>query len=149
MRRFVAAVAIVAVAGMVPAYGAGGSKLFTTLSGAEEVDAEGNPNKGDPDGSGTAALRLNQGRGEICYTLRWENIEPPHAAHIHRAPAGANGPVVVPLFGPPSIFPVSNQGCVPAQPALIKEIRKNPMAFYVNVHNEPFPGGALRGQLGD
>ena len=149
MRKLIALVAIVAVAGMAPGFGAGGSKLFTTLSGAEEVDAQGNPNQGDPDGSGTASLRLNSGREEICFTLQWEDIEPPHAAHIHRAPAGVNGPVVVPLFGAPSTFPVSHKGCVPASRALVKEIRRNPSAFYVNVHNQPFPGGALRGQLGD
>jgi hypothetical protein len=149
MRRLIALVAVAAIATMVPAFGAGGSKLTTTLSGAEEVDAAGNPNQGDPDGSGFASLRLNQGQEEICYRLTWQNIEHPHAAHIHRAPAGVNGPVVVPLFGPPSSFPVSNEGCVPASRALVKEIRKNPSAFYVNVHNEPYPGGALRGQLGD
>jgi len=32
--------------------------------------------------------------------------------------------------------------------ALAQEIIRNPAAFYVNVHNTPFPGGAVRGQLG-
>jgi hypothetical protein len=30
---------------------------------------------------------------------------------------------------------------------LIKELRKSPDQFYVNVHNADFPPGALRGQL--
>ena len=34
-------------------------------------------------------------------------------------------------------------------PELIKVIRQDPAAYYVNVHSRPnFPGGAVRGQLG-
>jgi hypothetical protein len=32
-------------------------------------------------------------------------------------------------------------------PDLIKAIRQNPEAYYVNVHNSDFPTGAVRGQL--
>lgn len=39
----------------------GGRRLSTTLTGAAEV-----PGPGDPDGSGTATLRLNPGQEEIC-----------------------------------------------------------------------------------
>lgn len=119
-----------------------GRPLDTVLTGAEE-----RPGPGDPDGSGTASIRLNQGQGTVCYELTWTGIETPHAAHIHRAPRGEPGPVVVGLFGSPTSSPAT--GCVQGvAPALIKEIRQDPAAFYVNVHNTPFPNGALRGQLG-
>ena len=70
----------------------GGITFSATLTGDAEV-----PGPGDPDGSGTATLRLNPGQGEICYELTVSNIAPATAAHIHEGPAGVAGPVVVPL----------------------------------------------------
>ena len=102
------------------------------------------PGPGDPDGSGTARLRLNQDEEEICYELTASDIEPATAAHIHVAPAGVAGPVVVPLAAPTS---GSSSGCAAADAELIKAIRQNPAEYYVNVHNAPFPAGAIRGQL--
>jgi hypothetical protein len=117
----------------------GGRPLATTLTGAAEV-----PGPGDPDGSGTATIRLNFGQGEVCFELAVSGIAPATASHIHVAPAGVAGPVVVPLAPPTS---GSSSGCAAADPALIKNIVKNPQEYYVNVHNADFPAGALRGQL--
>ena len=64
-------------------------------------------------------------------------------AHIHRAPAGSPGPVVIGFN--PAVNGLS--GCVSADPDLIKTIRQNPEGFYVNVHTAEFPAGAVRGQL--
>jgi len=66
------------------------------------------------------------------------------AAHIHEAPAGAPGPVVVTLAPPTS---GESSGCVSADRELIVEILRDPAAYYVNVHNAEFPAGAVRGQL--
>lgn len=112
----------------------GGAPRVTTLSGAEEVPPA------DPDGSGFASIRLNVGQATVCWEISFEGIDEPFAAHIHAAPAGVNGPVVVPLN------PIAG-GCTSADPALIQAIVDFPEQYYVNVHNEPFPGGALRGQL--
>jgi hypothetical protein len=129
------------VIGLRPIHGAaqGGSKQSATLTGAEEV-----PGPGDPDGTGTANLILNHGQGTITFELTAANIAPATAAHIHRAPKGVAGPVVVPLTPPTS---GSSSGTVSVDRTLIKEIQKNPEAFYVNVHNAEFPSGAIRGQL--
>jgi hypothetical protein len=128
-----AALTIVAVAG------AGGAPQSATLTGAAEV-----PGPGDPDGSGSASLRLNPGQEEICYELTVSNIAPATAAHIHSGATDVAGPVVVTLAAPTS---GSSSACVSVDRDLVREILKNPEAFYVNVHNADFPGGAIRGQL--
>lgn len=112
----------------------GGARRVTTLSGAEEVPPA------DPDGSGFARITLNYGQGQVCWEVSYEGIVAPGAAHIHSAPAGVNGPVVVPLS------PI-NFGCAAVDQGLIKAIIQNPEMYYVNVHNADFPGGAIRGQL--
>lgn len=116
----------------------GGAKRATSLSGAEEVPPA------DPDGTGSARITLNIGQATVCWELTVSNIAPAAAAHIHSAPAGENGPVVVPL-SPPTTG--SSSGCTTAAPALIQAIIDNPEQYYVNVHNADFPGGAVRGQL--
>jgi hypothetical protein len=117
---------------------AAGAKRSTSLSGAEEVPPA------DPDGTGSARITLNVGQATVCWELTVSNIAPATAAHIHKAPAGVNGGVVVPL-SPPTTG--SSSGCTTAAPALIQDIIDNPEQYYVNVHNDDFPGGAVRGQL--
>jgi hypothetical protein len=124
----------------------GGRPLSTTMTGANEA-----PGPGDPDATGQASLALNQGQGEVCFQLSWADIDGEvFAAHIHVAPAGSPGPIVVPLFSGTFAGTDSASGCVEdVDPELIKAIRQNPSAYYVNVHSRPnFPGGAIRGQLG-
>jgi hypothetical protein len=121
--------------------GGGEVHTFSTdMSGAEEV-----PGPGDPDGTGTATITLDPSQGEVCFELTVSNIEPATAAHIHVAPVGEAGPVVVPLEPPTD---GSSSGCVSdVDRALIQNIIQNPDQYYVNVHNEEFPDGAVRGQL--
>ena len=145
MRKFVvplvAALIVLAPMVLVTSVEAGGRPLSATLTGAAEV-----PGPGDPDGSGNSTVTLNMGAGEICFSITVSNITlPASAAHIHAAPAGVAGPVVVTLAPPGANG--SSSGCVSASEALIKAIRKNPSAYYVNVHTSDFPAGAVRGQL--
>lgn len=115
------------------------------MTGAREV-----PGPGDPDGRGPAEVTLRDSR--VCFELRWRDIAPPTAAHIHAGMPGVAGPVVVPLFAtaegttlPPTVTGV--QGCVAADPGLVRAIRQHPWRYYVNVHNQEYPAGAIRGQL--
>lgn len=123
---------------------AGGRPLSAELNGANEVAP------GDPDGTGTMHLTLNQGQGEICWDLDVADIESPSRAHIHSGVAGVNGPVVVFFFDLviADPIPVAFDGCVDGVDAdLIKDIRQNPQDYYINVHNDDYPAGAIRGQL--
>ncbi|CAN5265604.1 CHRD domain-containing protein [soil metagenome] len=135
----VAMVTAVAALTIVAVGGAGGAPQSTTLTGAAEV-----PGPGDPDGSGTASLRLNPGQEEICYELTVSNIAPAIAAHIHVGGPTVAGPVVVGLVPPTS---GSSSACASADRDLVRAILKNPAGYYVNVHNPAFPAGAVRGQL--
>lgn len=122
----------------------GGKPFMTAMTGAEEA-----PGPGDPDASGTAHFTLNQGEGVICFDLSWADVDGTvTAAHIHEAPAGDPGPVVVPLFSGSFSGTDSASDCVDVDSALVKAIRKDPSAYYVNVHSTSFPPGAVRGQLG-
>ena len=119
----------------------GGRPLSTTMTGAAE-----RPGPGDPDGTGTATIRVTPGLGRVCFVLNVANITlPAAAAHIHIAPPTDPGPIVVTLVAPDATG--SSQGCVSTTRALVKAILKNPSAYYVNVHTPLFPGGAIRGQL--
>ena len=118
--------------------------FVTSLSGAEEI-----PGPGDPNGKGWATIEVYDA-GLVCYTLKLQGIEMPLAAHIHEAPPGEAGDVVVDL----RLDLAERQGnrysfCANAAESVVADIRANPTDYYVNVHNASYPGGAVRGQLGD
>src|SRR5687768_4553980 len=146
---------VAALALAAPAFADDGGRPFsTTLSGAEECTNLGVCGIGDPDGTGTADLRINPGQEEVCFTISVADIGNAGTnvrAHIHAAPAGANGPIVVPLAEPAGPLPASGvlEGCQAADRALLLNILRNPEQYYVNVHTPTFPAGAIRGQLGD
>ena len=146
MRKVLAALVVLALAvAVAPAFGDDGGRPFTTaLTGAEEA-----PGPGDPNASGTASLTLNPGVDEVCFDISWADVDGEvFAAHIHVAPAGSPGPIVVPLFSGSFGGTGSLSDCVNADRDLIRAIIQNPEAYYVNVHSRPdFPGGAVRGQL--
>jgi hypothetical protein len=112
--------------------------LGAQMTGEQEV-----PGPGDPDGSGRAIVWTSP-PDKVCYSLTVRDIAPANAAHIHKAPPGVAGPVVVALKPPTSGV---SGGCTKAAPALVSAIAGNPSNYYVNVHNAPYPEGAIRGQL--
>jgi len=117
-------------------------KLEANLKGANEMPA------GDPDGSGKAELRLNAAKKKVCYEIKVRKIGQALAAHIHKGGKNvASGNVVVPLFTSPQQG-TKFTGCVKnVKRRLIRAIVRHPRRYYVNVHTQAFPLGAIRGQL--
>jgi hypothetical protein len=145
LRVFLAAtvVALLGVSAFATAAGASSTtRVFATLmTGAAEA-----PGPGDADGFGVAIISVDPDSNRVCWLLVVRRIVlPATAAHIHLAPPGSPGPIVVPLDPAPNEQGISF-GCVIDADA--DAIAANPSAYYVNVHNAPFPGGAVRGQLG-
>jgi hypothetical protein len=119
--------------------------LFAAMNGQNEI-ANGDRGAGDRNGGGSFSAVID-GR-ELCYGLTVRDIEDPVAAHIHRGGANVNGPIVVPLESlPVSGDPGSSAGCATLTRRLVRQIRRNPGGFYVNVHTDDFPDGAIRGQM--
>ncbi len=138
-----AILAVTATVAAVPlASGAPSSKpLFATLTGAAEV-----PGPGDANGTGAATV-LFVSPTRICYSIVVNSIAKPVAAHIHSGVRGKAGDVVVTLKQPGTGNGGVSAACVNSTRAIVSAIKASPAKFYVNVHTQDFPGGAIRGQL--
>jgi len=101
--------------------------------------------EGDTDGSGSASITIDPDTGEVCWDLSVESIADVTASHIHVGAEGESGDVVVPLDA--DGFSGTSDGCVDASDADLDAIIADPAGFYVNIHTEDFPAGAIRGQL--
>ena len=112
---------------------------------------------------GHARFWLNADGTELSYRLTVANIEGVTQAHIHLAPAGSNGPVVVFLYGfnpvGTSMSGILAEGTITeanliARPAisfggtmaeLVAAMRSG--GAYVNTHTLAHPPGEVRGQV--
>ena len=117
------------------------TRLSATLSGAAEV-----PTPGDPDGTGTATVNLDVTKREVCYEVAVQKIDAPVGMHIHEGERGKSGGIVVPL-NTPTGSDTTTSGCASVDATLLGRIAATPGNFYVNVHTQTYPQGALRGQL--
>jgi hypothetical protein len=148
LRRMGAGVAIAWTAPIltsvrVPAYAqvSPGCQLRASMDGAQETPPNASP------GTGTAIF-TRTAPNQLSYTYDYQNlVSPLTASHIHEAPPGTPGSIVIPL----SIGAGGTSGTVSdtatADPALLDRICANPAGFYINLHTDTFPGGEIRGQL--
>jgi hypothetical protein len=116
--------------------------LVAELDGGSEV-----PGPGDPAGTGsfTGGIVMNEAAGELCYVLEVADLSSEvTAAHIHRGPEGEAGDIHVELT-PPIGGPVDE--CITLNATELVPLMDDPSQFYVNVHSQGHPDGAVRGQL--
>jgi hypothetical protein len=122
------------------------TELVARLNGEKEV-----PGPGDPNGKGRALIFPNVKKRRVCFDVSWKRIQGPLQAHIHKGGPNVAGPVKVTLFAvddPLSGPSGAVDGCVEqVKRKLVRKIKNNPKKYYVNVHNENYPDGAIRGQL--
>lgn len=127
------------------------------LTGDAEVNDQGQDGVGDPDAKGSATL-LAADEDTLCYGVTIRGAQTPTELHIHRAPAGQNGDVVIDLSknvpkdanGKPKGNPGASSGCKNLSGPELEafgRIRANPQNYYINVHTTGFQKGAARGQL--
>jgi hypothetical protein len=136
----------------------GGRAFLAHLSGDAEVPPV------DTRASGQATFQLSHDGTQLQYELVVANIENVTQAHIHIAPAGANGPVTAWLYppGPPAQLIPGRSNGVLAEGVITAENLVGPLAgqsladlvalmrsgdTYVNVHTSQWPGGEIRGQI--
>ena len=151
MRRLIACVATacIAAAGASPAQGGHGVMcvLHAKLAAKNETTGSTSTAKGH-----TQIKVRNDGKIEFKTQIVNKNSETFVAGHIHQAPVGVAGPIVVPLFVSPSPATsarhIKQHGvATPNAGTTGAALCANPSAYYVNYHTTAFPGGAIRGQL--
>jgi CHRD domain len=118
--------------------------LHAKLSAKEETTGSTSTAKGH------TLIRVRQdGTIQFATKINNKNNETFVAGHVHQAPAGTAGSIVVPLFAATTTARHIKQRGVatPNAGTTGANLCANPSAYYVNYHTTAFPGGAIRGQL--
>jgi hypothetical protein len=149
MRRAAALLAIMALLAL-PATAFAAEPFTADLT----VDAEVPPVATPSEGSGSAEVTISDDGSEITYEVTYQDLTgDATAAHIHAAPPGVAGGVMLPLAHGPSPF----SGTLTE--ADFTPVDGGPQSFaealdairdgnaYVNIHTEANPPGEIRGQL--
>jgi CHRD domain len=94
--------------------------------------------------SGTGSLTLNLADNTISCSITTAGVVGA-VAHIHLAPAGVPGGIIVPLIGGPTLWSCPSTPAAvltAAQVSALQEAR-----LYFNVHSGAHPDGEIRGQI--
>jgi len=117
-------------------------RIPVTLSGAQQVPAVMTA------GTGTGRIVIDTITRRITVTANFRNLSSATSAgHIHRAAAGANGPIIIPLVG--GIGVTTGRMTVPAGTKLTAAQLRALMTnrLYLNIHTATNPNGEIRGQI--
>lgn len=109
---------------------------IATLRGSNEVPSNSST------ATGNAILVFDKATKKFTITVNYTGLTAT-AAHIHRALAGTNGPVmfgfvssiISPIYYPSAVLTATQEA----------DLTSN--LYYVNVHSATAPGGEIRGQL--
>ena len=116
----------------------------TTLDASQEVPA---PQGVPADAGGTAVWTFDDSTNVLTYMLTVQNLSgAPIAGHIHQAPPGTAGGIVVTLPSLPAAASGSASGSVTLPSAAIAQALFNE-GLYINIHTVENPGGEIRGQI--
>jgi hypothetical protein len=120
----------------------GQTNYFTgTLQGSQEVPANASA------GTGTVTTVLDRATGFVYVTGNFSGLSGTvTASHIHVAPPGTNGSVVLGLTPTTSVTTGSTTGSGAMTPTNQTQMLAG--NSYINVHTTAFPGGEIRAQLG-
>jgi hypothetical protein len=126
------------------------------------------PGGGDPRGRGNALLTLDPDNDVVCLRADWQRLAGEVTAiHLHRGPAGKNGPHHIEILNDESLAGEWNRVelCVKvagghghgeveghdagSDPDPVRAVGEDPSNFYVNVHSTAHKDGAIRGQIAE
>lgn len=114
------------------------------MDGAQEV-----PGPGDSDGAATGTITLDDVTGVVSWNITYVNLATPLSAmHIHPGAAGVAGAPLIDLGVATTGGAGTLINSLSANTTTVASIVASPTDFYLNIHNTPFPGGAVRDQLG-
>lgn len=105
------------------------------------------PGPGDDGASGSfeGTMELREASGELCYELTASGVSSEVvSAHIHRGEEDEAGEIVIELQAP---VDGSSSGCETVEAMDLVPLLEETSSFYVNVHSQDHPDGAVRGQL--
>jgi hypothetical protein len=149
-RRVALLVGAALAAGLLAAASAGAATFSWSVSlSGNNVIASGLP--ASTSAFGSASITGDDVANTMCGTFSWSGVASPVVfGHIHGGWSSQteNPAVTINLFGPDlNGAPDPVTGCTIVPGALIDEMNRYSAYFNVVVHNQQFPGGAIRGQL--
>lgn len=128
------------------------------LSWINETDGEGNYRLGEFDAEGFATLDVNESDNSVAFTVDYSDVTGPFGVapgfHIHEGAIDENGPIVVSLAAGADLEAETDQTLsgfvsVDVTDFDVSDLLTDVEGYYLNLHSDEFPAGAIRGQLPD